>query len=72
MLDQSTRRSILDLRARGLGIRRIARLLDISRNTVREVLQRAASVTSLVCLAPRKPRASVNTFSSSTPAVPET
>lgn len=43
MLDQSTRRSILDLRARGLGIRRIARLLDISRNTVREVLQRGTS-----------------------------
>jgi transposase len=43
MLDQATRRSILDLRARGLGIRRIARLLRISRNTVREVLQRGIS-----------------------------
>lgn len=43
MLDQSTRRTILELHARGLGTRRIAKLLAISRGAVREVLQRGTS-----------------------------
>ncbi|MBI2828486.1 MAG: IS21 family transposase [Acidobacteria bacterium] len=39
MLDQGVRAAILSLRAKGLGIRQIARALQISRGTVRTVLQ---------------------------------
>ena len=39
MLDQSIRRSILDLHGRGVGIRQIARLLGVSRNAVRKVVK---------------------------------
>jgi transposase len=38
MLDQATRSVILDLRGRGLGVRQIARTLQISRGVVRKVL----------------------------------
>ena len=38
MLDQATRTTILDLRTRGLGVRQIARTLQISRGAVRTVL----------------------------------
>jgi len=39
MLDQGVRAAILSLRAKGLGIRQIARALQISRGTVRTVLK---------------------------------
>ena len=39
MLDQSTRTSILELDLKGHGKRAIARVLKVSRNVVREVLQ---------------------------------
>jgi len=38
MLDQSTRRAILDLRERGHGTRTIAKLVGVSRGAVRDVL----------------------------------
>ena len=38
MLDQGLRTAILSLRAKGLGIRQIARALQISRGAVRTVL----------------------------------
>lgn len=38
MLDLDTRRAVLQLKARGHGVRTIARTLKISRNSVREVL----------------------------------
>ena len=38
MLDQGVRAAILSLRAKGAGIRQIARALQISRGTVRTVL----------------------------------
>ena len=43
MLDQSTRRAILELHGRGIGSRRIAKLLAVSRGAVREVLRRGSS-----------------------------
>ncbi len=39
MLDQGVRTAILSLRAKGLGIRQIARALQISRGTVRTILK---------------------------------
>jgi hypothetical protein len=38
MLDLDTRRAILDLKARGVGVRATARVLRLSRNSVRSVL----------------------------------
>ena len=43
MLDQSTRRTILELHARGVGMRRIAKLLGVSRGAVRGVIRRDSS-----------------------------
>ncbi len=43
MLDQSTRRTILELHARGVGMRRIAKLLGVSRGAVRDVIRRDSS-----------------------------
>jgi len=43
MLDQITRKTILELHTRGLGSRRIAKLLGVSRGAVREVIQRDSS-----------------------------
>ena len=42
MLDQGIRAAILSLRAKGVGLRQIARALQISRGTVRTVLQAAS------------------------------
>lgn len=39
MLDQSSRRTILELHSRGIGTRRIAKLLGVSRGAVRDVIQ---------------------------------
>ena len=39
MLDQSSRRTILELHSRGIGTRRIANLLGVSRGAVRDVIQ---------------------------------
>ena len=39
MLDQSARRTILELHGRGIGTRRIAKLLGVSRGAVRDVIQ---------------------------------
>ena len=48
MLDLDTRRAVLQLKARGLGVRGIARTLRISRNSVRAVLgQGTAEVPSI-------------------------
>jgi transposase len=43
MLDLDTRRAILQLKARGLGVRAIARALRIARNSVRTVLTSATA-----------------------------
>jgi transposase len=43
MLDEGLRRTILELHGRGLSSRRIARLLDVSRGAVREVIKRDTS-----------------------------
>jgi predicted transcriptional regulator len=40
MLDQSTRRTILELHGRGIGTRRIAKLVGASRNAVKDVIRR--------------------------------
>ena len=39
MLDQSVRTAILELRERGLSVRRIARTLKVSRGAVRDVIK---------------------------------
>lgn len=43
MLDEGTRRAILELHAKGVGSRHIAKLLDVSRNAVRNVIKRNSS-----------------------------
>jgi len=43
MLDLDTRRAVLQLKARGLGVRAIARALKLSRNSVRSVLLQAVA-----------------------------
>ena len=43
MLDQSARRTVLELHHRGIGTRRIAKLLGVSRGAVRDVIQRDSS-----------------------------
>ena len=43
MLDQSTRRTILELHRRGIGTRRIAKLVGVSRNAVKDIIRRDSS-----------------------------
>ena len=54
MLSQTRRTTILELHAQGVGKREIARLLEISRGSVRQVLR---SNTSAVPVLPRPEKA---------------
>jgi len=56
MLDQGTREAILQLHRKGIGSRRIAKLLACSRGAVRDVIARnSAEVPQMVDKKRRKP-----------------
>jgi IS30 family transposase len=48
MLDKDTRTAILALSHKGYGVRRIARELNLSRNSVRRVIQSGAVEPAMV------------------------